>query len=210
MQTSAHGICRTAKAGGGRRGFTLIELLVVLGIVMIMASVALVSFSTLTRGRVVRKAASGLKAVIWQARNYAASHNVYAVVRFYSHPEACAEMYMLPMGTALEDVDFASALTRRVVKRHFLGKGVAFADGSNPVDTLYRPDGPDGIIELRDGQASTLVFGPAGGLRPVSQLGLTGDNIQIGLVPKKKSDTGEKMAVTVLFASGIPYIEDAQ
>lgn len=176
-------------------GITLVELLVVMGIIALVASLATVAFVPMVRGRALSSAAYALKNSVWQARTYAAAHNVRAGLFLYTNPLRAEVRECLPSG---------ASSSAPVAKPLYLPGGVRFYS-SRPVDRLQRVSG---VVQLQSsGMASSLTFMPSGSLDP-SAPSLGAVNVQIGLM----GPTGgvERMAVVVLFASGLPYVEEAQ
>ena len=184
-----------------RRGVTLIEMLVVMAIIVMVATITMVSFSSFTRGRGVSSAGHSLKNAVWEARSYAASHSVRAVLALYSSPAAAA-VYWLRPGDGTNNLNEL----RRVSRTLYLSNGVQFFDSSAPVQVYSDPE-PNGIPNLGSGVGSILVFLPGGSLDPAVPPGA--QNVQIGLMGPQGT-AGELKAVVVLFASGLPYLEDAQ
>jgi prepilin-type N-terminal cleavage/methylation domain-containing protein len=191
-----------------RAGFTLVELLVVMGIVLVVASLAAAAFSSMTRGRTVAAAAHGIRTVLVQARSYAATHNVQTRVLLGTN--AAAQQYALvqwrpgPGDPWREEIVAKPYYLRRGVEYYYNNVGPP-PDPLKPAKTLERV-GKLVNFGYRDaGQQYMLVFNPSGGLAPVANLGT--DNVQIGLMGQKLK---EYKAVTVLFASGLPYVEEAQ
>jgi len=192
----------TAAGGKGREGVTLIELLVVLGIITLVASLAIVALAPFMRTRSLSAGAYAVRNVIWQAKTYAATHNVQAAVHFYtSEPPYLTIEWRVP---AADD-----SWHGPVAKPTYLPREVRFYRPTNPVDRLVR-DGKTAKLDTGLPAAVRqyrLIFSPGGSLFSGTPLGT--DNVQIGLVgPKGTSE--EKKTVIVLFASGLPYIEDAK
>ena len=181
---------------------TLIEMLVVMAIIVMVATITMVSFSSFTRGRGVSSAGHSLKNAVWEARSYAASHSVRAVLALYSNPAAAADYWLRP-GDGTNNLNEL----RRVSRTLYLSNGVQFFDSSAPVQVYSDPE-PNGIPNLGSGVGSILVFLPGGSLYPGLD-GLGAQNVQIGLMGPQGT-AGELKAVVVLFASGLPYLEDAQ
>jgi prepilin-type N-terminal cleavage/methylation domain-containing protein len=179
-----------------RGGITLVELLVVMGIIALVASLATVAFVPMVRGRALSSAAYALKNSVWQARTYAAAHNVQTRLRLTNaNPCMAVIQQRNPDGT------WNAA---PVAKPLYLPGGVRFY--SNPPVDRLQPR-VNGVVQLQSsGVGTELVFMPSGSLDPASSL--TAVNVQIGLM----GPTGgvERMAVVVLFASGLPYVEEAQ
>jgi prepilin-type N-terminal cleavage/methylation domain-containing protein len=179
-----------------RGGITLIELLVVMGIIALVASLATVAFVPMVRGRALSSAAYALKNSVWQARTYAAAHNTRTQVILNTNP--CTAV--------VQQQDPATSTWSNVGKPLYLPGGVRWFYSNSPVDSLQAR--VNGVVQLRSsGMASALTFLPSGSLDPADPL-LGAQNVQIGLM----GPTGgvERMAVVVLFASGLPYVEEAQ
>lgn len=186
--------------GARRAGMTLIELLVVMGIIALVASLATVAFVPMVRGRALSSAAYALKNSVWQARTYAAAHNVQTRLRL-TNANPCSALIDQPNPDGSWPATPGSNL---VAKPLYLPGGVRFY--SNPPVDRLQPR-VNGVVQLQSsGVGNDLFFMPSGSLDPASSL--TAVNVQIGLM----GPTGgvERMAVVVLFASGLPYVEEAQ
>jgi prepilin-type N-terminal cleavage/methylation domain-containing protein len=185
-----------------RRGVTLIEMLVVMAIIVMVATITMVSFSSFTRGRGVSSAGHSLKNAVWEARSYAASHSVRAVLALYSNP-AGAAVYWVQPGAPVNTV---SNWQGPVSKPLYLSNGVQFCEPSFPVQPYAETNGIPNVGPGA-GVGDFLVFQPGGSLDPAGPTGA--QNVQIGLMGPQGT-AGELKAVVVLFASGLPYLEDAQ
>jgi len=82
-----------------RKGFTLIELLAVMGIMILMATVALVSYFGATRGAAIRSAASHLQDTLRFARQTAILNRKRAYVMFREEDGAYVYAVCLHHGT---------------------------------------------------------------------------------------------------------------
>lgn len=67
----------------GRRGFTVVELLVVVGIILVVASVAVASVIPFMKGRKLNSATRTLQAAVMRARSYAATRRTKATMRIF-------------------------------------------------------------------------------------------------------------------------------
>ncbi len=198
--------CRSETGAGARRGFTLLELLAVMAIIVIVAGISVAAFANITRGGAVTTVAHRVRALVWQARSYAAGHNVQTRVLFGISASARQYVQVQWRSSAADPWGLDP-----VSKRYDMTETVEFYyDGGRPVAVLKRTGK---VVDLgaRDTDpnllSNELVFGPTGGLLPEVGSPLGTNNVQIGFIhPKRKL----KKAVTVLFASGLPYVEDAQ
>ena len=203
-------------AGDMRRaGMTLVELLTVMGIIALVATMSVVTFAPFMRGRALDSAAHALKNAVWQARSYAAVHNVRAVLALYSNPPRAAVYWVDPQGNVNNISDWRGPAGNPppqdppVAKPTTLPGNVAYRSPAAPVDTLNWNDADrrDFVLLNAAGVDNKLVFSPSGSLEPSAYLSV--QNAQIGLVGPAGTAV-EMKALVVLFASGLPYIEDAR
>jgi prepilin-type N-terminal cleavage/methylation domain-containing protein len=202
-------------AGDMRRaGMTLVELLTVMGIIAVVATMSVVTFAPFMRGRALDSAAHALKNAVWQARSYAATHNVRAVLALYSNPPRAAVYWVDPQGSVNDPANWRGATGRPpsldppVAKPTTLPGNVTFRWAAAPVDVLnWNAASRDFVVLRANGVDAKLVFSPSGSLEPSAPLGV--QNAQIGLVGPS-GPAVEAQALVVLFASGLPYIENAR
>jgi prepilin-type N-terminal cleavage/methylation domain-containing protein len=201
-------------AGDVRRaGMTLVELLTVMAIIAVVATMSVVTFAPFMRGRALDSAAHALKNAVWQARSYAATHNVRAVLALYSNPSRAAVYWVDPQGNVNNPGDWRGPTGRPpsqdppVAKPTTLPGNVTFRWAAAPVDVLSWDATNSFVVLGAGGVDNKLVFSPSGSLEPSAPLGV--QNAQIGLVGPS-GPAVEAQALVVLFASGLPYIEDAR
>jgi len=201
-------------AGDMRRaGMTLVELLTVMGIIALVATMSVVTFAPFMRGRALDSAAHALKNAVWQARSYAAVHNVRAVLALYSNPPRAAVYWVDPQGDVNNISDWRGPAGNPppqdppVAKPTTLPGNVTFRWAAAPVDVLSWDPTNSFVVLGAGGVDNKLVFSPSGSLEPSAPLGV--QNAQIGLVGPS-GPAVEVQALVVLFASGLPYIESAR
>jgi len=137
---------RRAAAGG----FTLVELLVVVAIMVLVASMAVISVGPMLRGHALRSAARNVQALLCQARTYAATHNTYTALSI-GVPDGPIELHVY-FSSDTFDADVVNLSNRLLVEgtktQAYLPTGIRFVHdlpvvgGSSPRNTVaFAPTG---------------------------------------------------------------------
>jgi general secretion pathway protein H len=135
------------RGAGSRRGFTLIEVIVVLGIVAMIAVLAVPQFSALTPGLELRATAEELRADIRRVRNAALRENRETVLLVDLDSRTWRDGAGRWRGEAPEDIDLALVIARQE----------QFSDGEGGV--RFYPDGSStgGTVTLGRGARALRV-----------------------------------------------------
>jgi len=178
-------------------------MLVVIAIMVLITSIAAMSFTNMRKASALGASANGVRALVVGARAYAATHSVRTRILFdrtgtlEGTGRARIQWY---------DQDTATWLSAS--RPYPLRSGVEFfISGDSPVQALTRD--ANGFVSLILAPADSDIaigFTPTGAIDPTdSPLGTM--NRQIGL--KMTSGDGGIKAIIVLGASGLPYVEEA-
>jgi hypothetical protein len=180
-------------------------MLVVIAIIVLITSIAAMSFTNMRRSSALGASANGVRAQVIGARAYAATHSVRTRVLFDRTGT------LERTGRArIQWYDEAADEWRSASSPYPLRTGVEFfVTGDSPVQALDRDT--DGLIDLTleiDADSDIAIgFTPTGAIDPTDgPLGTA--NRQIGL--RMTAGEGGLRAVIVLGASGLPYIEEAK
>ena len=185
------------------RPFTLIELIVVMGVMMLLAAVAIPAYSSLFSGRKTTLAANKMNAAVMEARAHAVSAKVYTALIFvkdkstsggytsfrmaevYHNPDADSgykwrrwapgsSFVLLPENTMIPDGDDNLGTT---------SNGSEGNKGSGNVPTISDLDTNSGV---NGGDAPAIVFKPNG------QLAGTGDkNVVVRFVEANRYEANQ-------------------
>ena len=160
------------------------ELLVTVGIMVLVASIAVAAIAPMVRGRALDSGAHAVEAMIYQARTHAVTARTDATIRFRKR-DGRMELF-----STLSDAE-DGAPAGRVEEPDYLPVGVQFLEFWNLVEV--GPPAPPGELYL-------LVFDPSGSLDPTTP----------GLRRIYLSDPNGRnvKVVEVLFASGQTRIYD--
>ena len=168
---------------GCRRGFTLMELLVTVGIMVLIASIAVAAIAPMLRGRTLASGSHAVQAIIYQARTLAVTALTDATIRFQVSD---GRMELYATSADAHTLDPAARAALRVEEPDFLPAGAQFADDP-PV--------------LGGGDPSYyLEFDPSGSL----DTGTTG----VRSIRLSDPNGGNVKVVEVLFASGLTRVYD--
>ncbi|MDY6913530.1 MAG: prepilin-type N-terminal cleavage/methylation domain-containing protein [Planctomycetota bacterium] len=176
--------------GGGRRGFTLIELLTVMGIIVLLAGIALPSVVGLFRAGADAQAYNLLAAQLTAARALAIQESTYAGVHVQlADPDE---------NPSLEGVCYASIVIYSgssqfgqapgYIPRRIPG-GMAFGELSN---TFVNSSGDyQGLSDIDDFTTFTIVFSPSGSV----VVNVAGGNVQFNTNDNLFDDTSPNIAL---------------
>jgi prepilin-type N-terminal cleavage/methylation domain-containing protein len=215
-----------------RRGFTLLELLVVMAVILVLASITVAGFGAMSRGRALGQSAHTVRTSLMQAASYANQYNVrtralcgneevdqrtrhYVIVEWYNSLDDTnpgdsiyEDDAWYPLGTEHANRDDRLA----AADREFLSGATRFLPGDGPVHPLRR--GTADLVQLQSSAGTDQIhFLPSGavGAWDDGSGNLHGqENQQVGLAMfGDEDDEVQKMAVIILRASGLTYIEEA-
>ena len=180
-------MARSNPSGAATGGFTLVELLVVVAIMVLVASMAVISVGPMLRGRALRSAAGSVQALLYQARTYAATHNTYAALCI-GVPDGPMELYAYV--DFVQDVGDPSKrlLVEGTKTQTYLPTGARFAD--NPP------------VQGGSGARNTVAFAPTGSL-DATQMGMANRFIRVTDVRGESTKR-----IEIVFASGMAQIRD--
>ena len=168
------------------RPFTLIELIAVMGVMILLAAVAIPAYSSLFSGRKTTLAANQLNGAVLEARSHAVSAKVYTALVFVKNKSSdngytsfrMAEVYHNP------DVDTATYKWRRWVPGYsftLLPENTMIPEGDKNLGTTSGSEGDSGsgnVPKVSDLSSDSGVSGndaPAIIFKPNGQLAGTGD-----------------------------------